>query len=736
MSTLPTRKLCLFVLGAFIALMVTRAATSADISKPPVAAKRPVSTEYHGVKVTEDYRWLEDFNDPEVKQWVAQENEYSRHYFDSLPFRNPIRDRIKELLSKSSPRWSGLVYRHGSFFARKFDPQREQPVLVSFKSLDDRSSETVLLDPAQLEQKGLAMDWFFPSLDGKLVAVAMSAGGSEDASLYILDVASRRLRDEVVPRVNYATAGGGMAWTSDGSGFHYTRYLQENERPKEDLHFYQQIYFHKLGTAPSSDKYVLGKDFPRIVEITLDAQGDGKYLLATVENGDGGEFEHFVLTPAGDWKQISHFEDRVISATVGRDGYIYLLSRKNAPRGQVLRIPVSEPSLSAAKIVVPQQEGSIENAGSSGGVEYRTILPTANRLYVLRINGGPNELDAYDLQGRPLGTVPIPPVSSVDQVIALEGDEIAYRATTFTTPSAWYRYTGSGTPTKTAFYETSSADFSDAQVERAYATSKDGTRVPMTIVYRKGTKLDGSNPAILYGYGGYDISESPFFLDWNGRVWLDQGGIYVDANLRGGGEFGEEWHQAGMLTKKQNVFDDFVACAQYLIQKRYTSPAHLVAEGGSNGGLLMGAELTQHPDLFRAVVSYVGIYDMLRVELDPNGSFNTTEYGTVKDPELFRALYAYSPYHHVKDGTAYPAVLFVTGDNDARVNPAHSRKMTARLQAATSSGRPILLRTSSNAGHGFGTALSERIEQAADVTSFVFDQLGIKYSGAEQASRK
>ena len=258
--------------------------------------------------------------------------------------------------------------------------------------------------------------------------------------------------------------------------------------------------------------------------------------------------------------------------------------------------------------------------------------------------------------------------------------------------------------------------------------SKDGTRVPVNIVRRRGTRLDGTNPTLLEGYGGYGISMKPYFLGAFTRAWLDQGGVYAMANLRGGGEYGEEWHQAGRLTHKQNVFDDFVACAQHMIERKYTSPAHLAIMGGSNGGLLMGAALTQRPELFRAVVSYVGIYDMLRVELDPNGAFNVTEFGTVKDPEQFKALYAYSPYHHVKDGTAYPAVLFPTGENDHRVDPMQSRKMTARLQAATSSGRPMLLRTSSSAGHGIGTAVDEQIEEDADVLSFLFDQMGIKYA--------
>lgn len=269
-------------------------------------------------------------------------------------------------------------------------------------------------------------------------------------------------------------------------------------------------------------------------------------------------------------------------------------------------------------------------------------------------------------------------------------------------------------------------DLSNIEVSRDFATSRDGTKVPVNILMQKGTPRNGQNPTILYGYGGFGISESPSF-DPVKRVWLEQGGIYAIANLRGGGEFGEAWHEAGKLTKKQNVFDDFAACVRFLIDKKYTNPARLAIEGGSNGGLLMGAVLTQHPELFRAAVSYVGIYDMLRFENFPNGVFNVTEYGTVKDREQFKALYAYSPYHHVEDGMAYPAVIFLTGDHDGRVDPANSRKMTARLQAATSSGLPVLLRTNPKAGHGIGTGLSDRISQEADVYAFLFDQLGVAY---------
>ncbi len=320
----------------------------------------------------------------------------------------------------------------------------------------------------------------------------------------------------------------------------------------------------------------------------------------------------------------------------------------------------------------------------------------------------------------------LPPVSSVGQVLRVEGDEVLFSSSTYLTPNAWYRYDPTtGTTERTALFETSPADFSDCEVVREFATSKDGAKVPVNIIRLKGTKLNGKNPTLLTGYGGYGISQRPNFSD-SRRVWLEQGGIWVIANLRGGGEYGETWHKAGNLTKKQNVFDDFAGCAQHLIKAGYTNPSKLVIEGGSNGGLLMGAALTQHPDLFAAVVTHVGIYDMLRVELDPNGAFNVTEFGTVKDPEEFKALYAYSPYHHVVDKTAYPAVFLLTGENDGRVNPLHSRKMAARLQAASGSKKPVLLWTS-RSGHGIGSSLSERISRSADVFSFMFDQLGVPY---------
>jgi prolyl oligopeptidase len=324
----------------------------------------------------------------------------------------------------------------------------------------------------------------------------------------------------------------------------------------------------------------------------------------------------------------------------------------------------------------------------------------------------------------------LPEASAVEEVEPVADGSLLYSIETYLRPPYFARFDEkTGKTAETALAQTSPVSFADAEVVREFASSKDGTRIPLNIVRRKGTKLDGSNPVLLNGYGGFALSMTPEFLGPSTRLWLDAGGVFVIANLRGGGEFGEQWHEAGELTRKQNVFDDFIASAQYLIAQKYTAPERLAIIGGSNGGLLMGAALTQRPDLFRAVVSRVGIYDMLRVELDPNGAFNTTEYGSVKDPGQFKALYAYSPYHHVNQGTAYPAIFMATGETDGRVNPAHSRKMIARLQAAAAPGRPVYLSINSHAGHGIGSALSIRVNLQADTYAFLFDQLGMRLPG-------
>jgi len=712
-------------------LMLAALAQSPPVPKLPDTPRRPVTDEYQGIKVTDDYRWLENWDDPESKQWSTAENTYSRNYLDSLPARTAIKERLRQLISESSSRYFDLRFRGGMLFAMKYQPPQQHPMLVVLHSADNPEGAKVVFDPNLTNGKeSIAVDFYVPSFDGKYVAVAFSENGSEDSNAHIFEVGTGKQLADIVPRVNFATAGGSIEWKPDGSGFYYTRYPQGNERPPEDADFYQQVYFHKLGADPKQDSYVIGKEFPRIAEIELQASENGRWLVAAVKNGDGGQFAHYVMDSSGHWTQVTHFEDGIVSAKVGANSALYLLSRKDAARGQILRLTLPTLPLAQAKVFVPQTAGAGTDESARASIE--SFVPAGVGLYVTEIMGGPSRLRVYDDRGVLLKTVS-PAISVIDQVVPVGGNNVLIYLASYLEPPAWWKVDfQQKTLSRTALLQTSASKFEDAEVVREFATSKDGTRVPVNIIRRKGTKLDGSNPTLLYGYGGYGISEKPYFLGSFTRIWLDQGGVYVIANLRGGSEYGEEWHKSGNLTHKQNVFDDFIASAEYLIDKKYTSPDHLAILGGSNGGLLMGAALTQRPDLFRAVVSYVGIYDMLRVELDPNGAFNVTEFGTVKDPGQFTALYGYSPYHHVKDGTAYPAVLFVTGENDHRVNPMQSRKMTARLQTATSSDNPILLRTSSKAGHGMGTALDEQIEETGDVLSFLFDQLGIHYAPANK----
>ena len=706
---------CSFVVSSLLGLLIIRL-PAAEPKPAPMAEKKPVFNEYHGTKVEDDYQWLEDDAGPAVKAWSDAENKETRTYLDSLPSHAALEKQLQDWYAKTSPSYSSIVARPGMLFAMKFQPPKQQPMLVKLISANDLKSEKVLVDPNQLDSKGTTtIDWFEPSLNGTKVAVSLSKGGSEDGTLHFYDVVTGKELGDTIAHVQYPTAGGSAAWNAPGTGIYYTRFPRKGERPEEDLNFYQQVYFHKLGTPDSADTYSIGKDFPRIAEVKLEAAQDGRHILATVANGDGGDFAHYLLGPDGAWKQITKFSDQVKLARLGRDNALYLLSRADAPRGKVLRLLLDEPELSKAVEIVPASEAVIQQ-----------LEPSANALYVVDLLGGPSQVRRFGLDGKEGKTIPVPPVSDVQEIVAPEDGSLLFRDVSYTEPAAWFAVKpGQLAPEKTALVSTSPVSLSDIEVTREFATSKDGTKVPLNILRRKGIQLDGNNPTLLYGYGGYGISMSPNF-DFTRRLWFDRGGVYVVANIRGGGEFGEEWHKAGNLTKKQTVFDDFAASAQYLIEKKYTNPNKLALLGGSNGGLLMGALITQHPDLMRAVVSAVGIYDMLRVELAPNGAFNVTEFGTVKNEDQFKALYAYSPYHHVVDGTKYPAILMMTGANDGRVAPYHSRKMTARLQAANKSDYPILLRTSTSAGHGIGTALSERIKQQADINSFLFAQLDMK----------
>ncbi|HXL98848.1 MAG TPA: prolyl oligopeptidase family serine peptidase [Rhizomicrobium sp.] len=716
---------------AVLAAVATAAAAAVTVPPPPATQAGDTVDVVQGTKVADPYRWLEDAKDPKVEAWSDMQNARTRAYLDALPDRAGVKNELTRLITATSPSYSNLTARGSVVFAYYNDPAKQQPSLVTLNASADPASRRVVLDPNVLDAKGLtSMDWFVPSGDGTKLAVSLSKNGSEDGTLHIYDVASGKEIDTPIPGVQFPTAGGSMAWAADGKGYWYTRY-PGMEAPEADRHFNMQVYFHALGSDPKSDALVLGgKDgLERVSEVFLDNRFNRASIMAMVQRGDGNIWAFYVLKQGAAPVQVGTYDDDVVFATIGPDDAIYAISRKNTSNGRILKLkpPFARLSLGNAKVLVPESDVAI----LSGGAENHDIDLnfSKTRMFVRDIVGGPNQVRVFDLNGKPLGRLPLPEVAANFEIEGLADGDVLFDVSTYLRPRYYARWSvATGTAQETALKQTSPISFDDAEVVRVFATSKDGTKIPVNVVEKKGVKLDGSNATLLYGYGGYGISQVPGFLGSFRRLWLDAGGIYAIANIRGGSEYGERWHQEGMLRKKQNDFDDFAVAGQYLIDQRYTSHDKLALMGGSNGGLLMGAEITQHPELAHAVVSAVGIYDMVRSELDPNGAFNTSEYGTVKDPADFAALYAYSPYHHVTKGAAYPAVLMLTGANDGRVNPMHSRKFTAALQGATSSASPILLRTSKTSGHGIGSSLDERIGESTDELTFLFDQLGMTWT--------
>ena len=709
----------------------TAALCAPAIAPAPVFPVGTTTDVIQGVTVADPYRALENGDDPAVTAWSDAQNARTRAYLDNLPGRAGVQAKLKRLISASSPAYGGLQARGASIFAIYNDPAHQQPSLVRLNAAADTASRVSVLDPNTMDPTGhTSIDWYAASPDGSKVAVSLSQNGSEDGTLHVYDVASGKELEAPIPSVQYPTGGGSVAWTADGKGFWYTRYPTSG--PEEERHFNLQAWFHRLGSPASSDVLALGTadGLPRTAEVFLDNDAGAAAALALVQLGDGGQWQSYVLRPDKPALKVARYEDRIIAATMTRDGTIYGLSRLNAPMGKVMKLaaPYTDGFAKASLFVAERKDAAIIDGGEFG----KPLAAESGRLYVNRIVGGPSQLTAYDAAGKATA-LSIPPIASVFEIDPLPNGDVLYGVSTYQTPAYFARWNArTGRSARTQLAVTSPISYDDVTVTRAFATSKDGTKIPLNIIAKKGLRLDGSHPTLLYAYGGYGVNQSPHFLGAMHRTWIDGGGVYVEANIRGGGEYGDAWHTGGNLTKKQNGFDDFAAAGNWLVTNHYTSHDKLALRGGSNGGLLMGAAIIQHPELARAVVSAVGIYDMLRVELDPNGAFNITEFGTVKDPAQFKALYAYSPLHHVRKGASYPAVLFLTGANDGRVNPLHSRKFAAALQAASGSDKPILLRTSKTSGHGIGSSLDDRIAEQTDQLMFLFDQLGMS---AEIAAR-
>jgi len=709
---------------------VTIAATAATLAvqpvpaAPPATPRRPVPDTYHGQAVIDPYRWLEDGDAPEVAAWSDAQNADARRYLDRLPDAAPLRRAITAILSAKTVRYGRVTSAGNRLFALQWQPPRQQPLLVMLRSADTPTGERVVVDPNGIDPSGrTSIDWFVPSSDGTRLAVSLSQRGTESGDVHLFDTETGRPIGAVVRRVNGGTAGGDVAWAADGSGFYYTRYPRRGERSDKDLNFYQQVFFHRLGTSPETDRYELGKGFPRIAEIQLATDPRSARLLATVQLGDGGRFAHYLREPGGRWRRLSQFGDGVLQATFDVDDSLLIVSRAGAPHGKLLRLASEQLDWGQARTVIPAGDATIVT--DFWGPP--TVVPVGSRIYVLYQQGGPTRLRVFNRQGKPMTAPRQRPISSVGAPIDLGHDAILFRHESYVDPPGYDRYEpAAGTTVPTALSTGGPVDFAGVTVRREFARSRDGTRVPLNLLLPAGAAPGHPRPCVVTGYGGYAVSLVPRYRPVR-EVLLGQGVLLVVANLRGGGEYGETWHQQGNLTRKQNVFDDFHAVLEHLVTRGYTTPDKLAIIGGSNGGLLMGATLTQHPGAIRAVVSRVGIYDMLRVEQSPNGQFNIPEFGTVEDPDQFRALRAYSPYHHVRNGVAYPATLLLTGANDPRVDPMQSRKMAAALQAANTSGQPILLRTNRETGHGGGTPLAARIDETVDIDAFLLDRLGVAF---------
>ncbi len=616
---------------------------------PPATRKSPVTTTYHGVSVKEDFRWLEDGTSLEVRQWSQQQNKWARDYLDQLAIAQRLRGELTELLSQESQSYAGLTYAGGRYVALRFQPPLQQPQLIVFDSLDAPERHGVIVDPNQIDATGAtSIDWFRPSPDGKWMAVSLSRAGTERGDLTIFDIAAGRPKqnhegetEDAIPYVNSGTAGGDLAWQGDSKGFYYTRHFRVRPGDLNDQEVYQHVYRHLLGDDPQADRYELGKGFPKIAEIQLDVDGPTQRVLATVQEGDGGRFAHYLRDAAEDWRQFSHFGDGVVQAVFGPDKDLYVVSQQRAPKGEIVRVSGGDLDVASGVTVVAESDKAIVTGGEAFWGE-TTVLPTRQGLFVLYQLGGPSEIHVFDEHGTPLPRPEQLPVSSVHGMLEIPGG-IAFGNVSYVVPDAMYAYDAQTKATRrTAVALTSVVDLSRVGVIREFAESNDGTQVPVNVILPSDFEKGRPQPCLVYGYGGYAVNMTPAYNPAL-SVLLNHGVIYAVANLRGGSEFGKQWHEQGRLTKKQNVFDDFHAAVRMMSLKGYSTPEQTAIMGGSNGGLLMGATLTQHPQDIAVVISRVGIYDMLRNELTPNGKFNTAEYGSVEDQRNSRRCWRTRP---------------------------------------------------------------------------------------------
>lgn len=717
--------------------MPTSDATAAPSHPPPPATRaQPVTETAHGETLVDPYRWLEDGDAPAVAAWTDAQNAYTDKVLGAWPGRAALEERLWTLHEigslgvpvarpfgpRSSRRWR--------YFYTRRDGKQNQAVLY-VRDPDARPGpDRALIDVNAITTDGTSsLDWWSPSEDGALVAYGVSRDGSEESVLRVRDVRAGRDLPEVIDRTRACS----VAWLPDGSGFYYTRYPTPGTVPAGEESYHRAVYFHRLGTEPTgaADVPVFGagrdhRDWPSVV-----LSPKGRFLAVEVSQG-WSRTELYVLdreAPEGTgWTTIAAGEEAIFDVADITDDALWVRTNAGAPRYRLFRVPLpSRPQASSRKRwreVLPEQEHALQQVALVG-----------KHLAALYLEDAVSRVRLFDLGGRPAGTVALPGLGSVGSLSGHpEGEELFFPFTSFLAPTTILRTTlagaspavaGDGVHAPEVWLKVPAPLAADLfVVEQERFRSRDGTEIPLFLVHRRDVVRDGRAPALLYGYGGFNVNVTP---GWAPSVlpFLERGGVYAVAVLRGGGEYGEAWHQAGMLAHKQNVFDDFIGAAEHLIAARVTRPERLAIMGRSNGGLLVGAALTQRPDLFRAVVCGVPLLDMLRYHRFRIAQLWIPEYGSPDEALAYRWLRAYSPYHHVRAGTAYPAVLFTTAASDTRVDPLHARKMTALLQASSSSGRPVLLRLETKAGHGAGKPLGKVIAQLVDEWSFLFSELGL-----------
>ena len=678
----------------------------------PVAKTVDQVDDYHGVKVADPYRWLEDTDSADTHAWVEAENKLTFGYLEQIPYRKSIHDRLTKLWNYE--RFGVPEQQGGRYFYQHNSGLQNQSVLYVAESLT--AEPRVLLDPNTLSTDGtVALVGHAVSDDGKLLAYGTSASGSDWMEWRVREVSTGKDLPDLIKWVKFS----GASWTKDGKGFFYSRY----DEPKQgtmlrDANYFQKLYFHRLGTPQAEDKLIYERPDNKELGFAGQVTDDGHYLMITVWQGTSPKNRLY-------YKDLTKPDSEVVKLLddfdaeyqfIDNDGpVLWMKTDLDAPRGRLIAIDTQHPERANWKTIVPEGKDKLNSAN------------VLNDSFVLAyLKDAQTEVRVYDLSGKFIRNVDLPGIGTADGFGGKRKDkETFYAFTSFIVPTSIYRYDLEAG--KSAVFRQPKVDFDPNryETEQVFYNSKDGTRVPMFLTHKKGLKMDGQNPLLLYAYGGFNISLTPAFSVPN-IVWLEMGGVYAQPNLRGGGEYGEDWHQAGTKLKKQNVFDDFIGAAEWLIANHYTTPSKLAIRGGSNGGLLVGACLTQRPDLYGATLPQVGVMDMLRFHKFTIGWAWTSDYGSSDDPDIFKALYAYSPLHNLKTGTKYPATLVTTADHDDRVVPGHSFKFAATLQADQAGSAPVLIRIETKAGHGAGKPISKQIEEIGDAWTFVAKNLNME----------